>query len=388
MPLYKMETIVIPGFSQYEVAVTDVGVFTNRWNKKRLLKSIDGSRHRYTLIGDDGVKKRGYLNYWRRKCGLPPIDLRFNHNTKEEFYSHTKQVGECWLWTGTKKQHYGIINTGAKHIRYADTISYYFANGGNYYRNIVHTCGNRDCINPAHLKIGTKEEQEYYEKRRHLSDTRILYALSDKYVIDIEEKKVYANRYIDLKELKPNDAGKYFLHFNKGKHYMTFDEILSGKLVKRKKDKQVVDYFWEKVDKKDNIDECWEWTGAKASGYGNFGTSLMGETRAHRIAYILLNGSIEKDNHIMHKCDNPSCVNPFHLESGTNDDNVLDKINKGRHMLNSDTPIDGNKMEKLIDAGIEYQDIEKVFSQYSPSTIYLKYRSIINKKNAGSEKWS
>jgi hypothetical protein len=243
-------------------------------------------------------------------------------------------------------------------------------------------------VNPAHLKVGTKEEQEYYEKRRHLTDTRILYALSDKYVIDTEKKILYSNAYKELKAMKPNATGKYFLFFDNGQHYMTFEEILSGKLVKRKKDKQVIDYYWEKVDKKDNIDECWEWTGAKASGYGNFGTSIMGETRAHRIAYMLLNGSIEKDHHIMHKCDNPSCVNPFHLESGTNDDNVLDKISKGRHMLNSDTPIDGNKMEKLIDAGIEFEDIEKVFSQYSPSTIYIKYRSIINKKTAGNEKWS
>jgi hypothetical protein len=53
-------------------------------------------------------------------------------------------------------------------------------------------------------------------------------------------------------------------------------------------------------------------------------SATYGSTYAHRVAF----GPTPLD--VLHKCDNPPCCNPAHLFAGTNDDNVRDKVQKGR----------------------------------------------------------
>jgi hypothetical protein len=78
-------------------------------------------------------------------------------------------------------------------------------------------------------------------------------------------------------------------------------------------------------------DSCWEWLGTKNSGgYGSFWLDAKNQ-RAHRIAYTLWKGPILDGLQVCHHCDNPKCVNPEHLFVGTNLDNMLDCMHKGRH---------------------------------------------------------
>lgn len=52
---------------------------------------------------------------------------------------------------------------------------------------------------------------------------------------------------------------------------------------------------------------------------------------AHRIAYELTHGEDSaKGKVVRHKCDNPLCCNPNHLELGTHKDNMNDKMKRGR----------------------------------------------------------
>lgn len=78
--------------------------------------------------------------------------------------------------------------------------------------------------------------------------------------------------------------------------------------------------FWSKVDKSG---DCWVWRGGTTSGgYGRF--SFQGKTqRAHRVAYQLVIGPIPAGGTIHHRCENPPCVNPWHLKVVTPLVNVL-----------------------------------------------------------------
>ncbi len=87
--------------------------------------------------------------------------------------------------------------------------------------------------------------------------------------------------------------------------------------------------FYDKV-KVDVNTGCHEWTGGKTTqGYGNF--RFNGRVSlAHRVSWTLRYGGITNGLHCLHKCDNPSCVNPEHLFLGTHQDNMADRDAKGR----------------------------------------------------------
>jgi len=89
--------------------------------------------------------------------------------------------------------------------------------------------------------------------------------------------------------------------------------------------------FWKSVKKSPH---CWEWTGAKAFGYGVFGINY-GMYRSHRISYEIRFGRLIDRLCVCHKCDNPTCVRPSHLFLGTHRDNVQDCILKGRRDIPS-----------------------------------------------------
>lgn len=103
-----------------------------------------------------------------------------------------------------------------------------------------------------------------------------------------------------------------------------------------------VERFWRQVSKPAAGDGCWFWLGAKSgpnkSGhyYGQFTVAVNQKQvscRAHRVAWMLLNGAIPGGQCILHTCDNTLCVNPAHLTPGTQYENVVDCVEKNRHTI-------------------------------------------------------
>jgi hypothetical protein len=86
--------------------------------------------------------------------------------------------------------------------------------------------------------------------------------------------------------------------------------------------------FIQRVTKTDG---CWLWTGATTKfGYGRL--SHNGKMiSAHRLSFLLAGNELPTELCVLHKCDNPACVRPDHLFSGTKADNNEDTKRKGRH---------------------------------------------------------
>lgn len=102
-------------------------------------------------------------------------------------------------------------------------------------------------------------------------------------------------------------------------------------------EKDILSAFQSKISPEPNTG-CWLWTGRLFEKRGKYGcfTHRPSQTimeRAHRISWKLFKGVITKDQHVLHKCDNPSCVNPNHLFLGDQKTNMEDMGFKKRQAI-------------------------------------------------------
>lgn len=86
--------------------------------------------------------------------------------------------------------------------------------------------------------------------------------------------------------------------------------------------RRTVERFWNKIDIC-GPNDCWLWTASTQSrGYGQFylaGTVVL----AHRLAYELVVGAVPDGQQVDHLCRVLRCCNPSHLESVTQQENIL-----------------------------------------------------------------
>ena len=129
--------------------------------------------------------------------------------------------------------------------------------------------------------------------------------------------------------------------------------------------------FLTKVNKIDG--GCWEWTGTQSGRYGMFWFNGK-NIGSHRISYELWNGEIPTEMIVRHKCDNTRCVNPQHLELGTTQENVNDKIIRNRQKT-------GEQMSnsKLTDKAVLEIRANTNLTQIQMAELYGVSKSLIQK---------
>lgn len=83
------------------------------------------------------------------------------------------------------------------------------------------------------------------------------------------------------------------------------------------------------------VNGCLEWQGRR--NIGGYGVVQFRKKQwpAHRVSWTLFRGEIPSgashDFCVLHRCDNPPCINPNHLFLGSQRENVFDSIKKKRH---------------------------------------------------------
>lgn len=153
---------------------------------------------------------------------------------------------------------------------------------------------------------------------------------------------------------------------------------------------EAVTRFWSKV-RRGKPEDCWEWTGAFLKGsrasmrYGSIGlVNSAGRSvtyRAHRFAWMLVNGSIQDGMNVLHRCDNTKCCNPSHLFLGTQRENIDDQLAKGRWLRGEQAG-----RAKLTEAQVlEMRASDKPDKYYAE--LYSVYPQTIRKARNG-EKWA
>jgi hypothetical protein len=127
---------------------------------------------------------------------------------------------------------------------------------------------------------------------------------------------------------------------------------------------------------------CWNWTGGKQKnrtgmeyGYFRYGGKMR---RVNRLIHETFNGPIPAGYVVRHKCDNPLCVNPKHLEAGTQRQNVSDRYERGRdfHFSGESHPmskISETQADEIASAILRGEKIVSLARRFGVSRFGISY---------------
>lgn len=126
----------------------------------------------------------------------------------QRFWEKVDLSGECWEWKAARYPNgYGVFGFGRKNF-YAHRVSYSAHHGDiPTGMQVDHTCYNRACVNPAHLRLSTVSQNQQNRSGLNSNNTSGVRGVSwakdsNKWVARGRRngKKVHIGLYVTLEE--------------------------------------------------------------------------------------------------------------------------------------------------------------------------------------------
>lgn len=292
------------------------------------------------------------------------------HRVWTRLLSHSMVKNDCLVWTASRTPTgYGRTSLKGRTMAVHRLAYMIFHNEGNPLSStdaggtrlvVAHTCGNRACFSPDHLKHVTIMENNFDDR---ISQGTVLRGTSS-FLSKIDEsmaRKIYQSclsdkdkRFSGQKErakqlgvsihtVRAIDSGSAWVHVTGRNIEGRRHRELSRNAYKRAKDRILTSEDYTQAEEKilqnvrfcsdrsagDVDGDCWEWTGATNGGYGR--TTFKGcSWLTHALMCEVKYGRRRSPGEVVrHLCNNPICCNKEHLSFGSNTDNARDIIKRG-----------------------------------------------------------
>lgn len=105
-------------------------------------------------------RARGYCQrHWRQKINSGELLRLPRLTTEQRFWSKVDKSGDCWEWTGAVKETgYGAFRGDDGSTLRPHRFSFHLHHGYLPSGDVDHACGNRLCVNPAHLRDASRKQ--------------------------------------------------------------------------------------------------------------------------------------------------------------------------------------------------------------------------------------